>query len=73
MMQANFDALSYSQGAASCCHLNMTYFERSKRSDKVNIELVQDFDVVNISVKLQNDKAIMQVILFARQLDRELV
>ncbi len=34
MMQANFDALLYSQEAARCCHLNMTYFKRSKRSDK---------------------------------------
>ncbi len=31
MIQANFDALSYSQGAARCWHLNMTSF---KRSDK---------------------------------------
>ncbi len=30
---ANSDALSYSQEAARCCHLNMTYFKRSKRSD----------------------------------------
>ncbi len=29
MMQANSDALSYSQGAARCCHLNMTSFKRS--------------------------------------------
>ncbi len=34
MMQANSDALSYSQEAARCCHLNMTYFKRSKSSDK---------------------------------------
>ncbi len=34
MIQANSDALSYSQEAARCCHLNMTYFKRSKRSDK---------------------------------------
>ncbi len=34
MMQANSDALSYSQEVARCCHLNRTYFKRSKRSDK---------------------------------------
>ncbi len=28
MMQANSDVLSYSQEAARCCHLNMTYFKR---------------------------------------------
>ncbi len=33
-MQAHSEALSYSQGAARCCHLNMTYFKRSKGSDK---------------------------------------
>ncbi len=95
------DALSYSQEAARCCHLNVTYFKRSKRSDKgqhqtrpkfwcgeylckitkryrqflqsyrvhkatwpraslevqkghtkVNVELVRDFHVQNIHVKL---------------------
>ncbi len=33
-VQANSDVLSYSQEAARCCHLNMTHFKRSKRSDK---------------------------------------
>ncbi len=32
MMQAHFDALSYSQEAARYCHLNMTYFKRSDNS-----------------------------------------
>ncbi len=45
--KANSDALSYSQEAARCCHLNMTYF--------INIELIRDFVVENIFVKLQND------------------
>ncbi len=41
---------------------------------KVNIELVRDFDVENISVKLQNDAAnSCRVIVFTRQLDLELV
>ncbi len=34
MMQAHSDALLYSQEAARCCHLNKTYFKRSKWSDK---------------------------------------
>ncbi len=41
---------------------------------KVNIELVQDFDVENISVKLQNDGGNSYIIIvFTRQLDLELV
>ncbi len=40
----------------------------------VKIELVRDFDVVNISVKLQNDTgSSCRVIVFIRQLDLELV
>ncbi len=117
-MQANFDALSYSEEAARCCHLNMTYFKRSKRSDKghhrtrprfwygeylckitkryrqflrsysvhmaawpwpwpslngqkshikVNVELVREFYVENIHVKLQHDTGNLQrVIAFTR-------
>ncbi len=57
-MQANSDALSYSQEAARCCHLNMTYFKRSKGQTKVNIKLICDFDMENISVKLQMIQAI---------------
>ncbi len=41
---------------------------------KVNIELVRDFDVENISVKLQNDTGnSYRVNVFTRQLDLELV
>ncbi len=41
---------------------------------KVNIKLVRDFDVDNISVKLQNDTGnSCRVIVFTRQLDLELV
>ncbi len=115
-MQANSDALSYSQEAARCCHLNMTYFKRSKRADKgqhrtrlrfwcgkylykitkryrqflqsyrvhkaawpwaslkvqkvhtkVNAELVQDFYVENIHVKLQHDTGnLWRVITYTR-------
>ncbi len=42
-MQANSDSLSYSQGAARCCLLNMTYFKRSKTSDKVQHRTHQRF------------------------------
>ncbi len=45
-----------------------------KGATKVNIELVRDFDVENISVKLQNDTGnFCSVIVFTRQLDLELV
>ncbi len=41
---------------------------------KVNIELVRDFDVENICVKLQKDSGnSCRVIVFTRQLDLELV
>ncbi len=41
----------------------------SKGQTKVNIELVWDFDVENISVKLQNDTGnSCRVIVFTRQL-----
>ncbi len=102
-MQAHSDA-SYSREAARCCHLTMTYFKRSKWSDKgqhqtrlrfwcgeylckitkryrqflqsyrvhkaawpwaswkvwkghtkVNVELVRNFYLENIHVKLQHD------------------
>ncbi len=44
-----------------------------KGQTKVNIELVRDFDVENISVKLQNNTGnSCWVIVFTRQLDREL-
>ncbi len=116
MMQANTDALSYLQEAVRCCHLNMTYFKRSKRSDKgqyrthprfwcgeylckiikwymqflqscrvhkaawrlaslkvqkghtkVNVELIWDFYVENIYVKLQHDTGnLWRVITFTR-------
>ncbi len=46
----------------------------SSKVKKVNIELVQDFDVENNSVKLQKDTSnSCGVIVFTRQLDRELV
>ncbi len=46
----------------------------SKGQTKVNIELVRDFDVWNISVKLGNDTSnSCRVIVFTRQLDLELV
>ncbi len=100
MMQANSDALSYSQEAARCYHLNTTYFKRSDKGQhrtplrfwyreylwkitkwyrqflqsyrvhktarswaslkvqkghtKVNVELVWDFYVENIHVKLHD-------------------
>ncbi len=45
-----------------------------KGQTKVNIELVQDFDVENVSVKLQKDTGnCCRVIVFTRQLDLELV
>ncbi len=45
-----------------------------KGQTKVNIELIKDFDVENISVKLQNDIGnSCRVIVFTRQLDLELV
>ncbi len=45
-----------------------------KCQTKVNIELVRDFGVENISVKLQNDTGnSCRVIVFTRQLDLELV
>ncbi len=45
-----------------------------KGQTKVNIELVWDFDVENISVKLRNDTGnSCKVIVFIRQLDLELV
>ncbi len=116
MMQANSDVLSYSQEAARCCHLNMSYFKRSKRSDKsqhrtrprfwcgeylckitkryrqflqsyrvhkaawpraslkaqkghtkVNVELVREFYVENIHLKLQHDRGnLWRVIAFTR-------
>ncbi len=72
-MQANSDALSYSQGDARCCHLNMTYFKRSKRSDKGQHQN-RDFDVENIYVKLQNDTGnCCRVIVFIMHLDLEIV
>ncbi len=41
---------------------------------KVNFDLVRDFDVENISVKLQNDTGnSCIVIVFIRQIDLELV
>ncbi len=41
---------------------------------KVNIELVRDYDVENISGKLQNDTAnSCSVIVFTMQLDLEMV
>ncbi len=46
----------------------------SKGQTKVNIELVRDFDVENISVKLPNDTGnSCRVIMFTRQLDLEIV
>ncbi len=116
MMQTHSEALSYSQGAARCCHLNMPYFKRWKRLDKgqhqtrlrflcgeypwkitkryrqflksysvqkaawpwaslkvwkghtkVNVELVRDFYVENIHVKLQHDTGNLRtVIAFTR-------
>ncbi len=46
----------------------------SKGQTKVNIDLVRDFDVENISVKLRNDTGNpWRVIVFTRQLDRVLV
>ncbi len=115
-MQANSDALSYSQEAARCCHLNITYFKRLKRSNKgqhrthprfwcgeylckitkwcrqflqsyrvheeawpwaslkiqkghtkVNVELVRDFYIENICVKLQHDTGnLWRVIVFTK-------
>ncbi len=45
-----------------------------KGQTKGNIELVHDFDVENISLKLQNDTGnFCRVIVFTRQLDLELV
>ncbi len=44
-----------------------------KGQTKVNIELVRDFDVENISVKLQNDTGNSWRVMFTRQLDIELV
>ncbi len=45
-----------------------------KGQTKVNIELIQDFDVENISVKLQKDTGnSSRVIVFTRQLDLEIV
>ncbi len=45
-----------------------------KSQPKVNIKLVRDFDVENISVKLWNDTGYFcRVIVFTRQLDLELV
>ncbi len=45
-----------------------------QKAKKVNIELVRDFDVENISLKSQNDKSnSCRVIVFTRQLDLELV
>ncbi len=74
MMQAHSEALSYSQGTARCCNLNMAYFKSQKGQPKVNIEFVRDFDVENISVKLQNDACnSLGVIVFTRQPDREQV
>ncbi len=52
---------------------NWTWYSSKgqKGQPKVNIKLVRDFDVENISVKLWNDTG--RVIVFTRQLDRELV
>ncbi len=45
-----------------------------KGQTKVNIEFVWDFEVENISVKLQNDTGnSCRVIVFTRQIDLELV
>ncbi len=50
------------------------YHDLFQKVKNVNIELVQDFDVENISVKLQNDTDnSCRVIVFTRQLDLELV
>ncbi len=74
MMQANSDALSYSEEAARCCHLNMTYFKRSRRSDKGQHRTHPIFDVETISVKLRNDTGnSFRIIVFTMQLDIELV
>ncbi len=45
-----------------------------KGQTKVNIKIIRDFDVENISVKLQNDTGnSCRVIVFTRQVDLELV
>ncbi len=73
-MKANSEALSYLQGAARCCDLNMTYFKRSKGQTKVNIKHIWDFDVENISVKLQHDACnCLGVNVFTRQPDLDQV
>ncbi len=54
----------------------MLHFEHDlvQKVKKVNIKIVQDFDVENISVKLRNNTASScRVIVFTRQLDLELV
>ncbi len=113
MMQANSDALSYSQEGARCCHLNMTYFKMSDKGQhrtrmrfwcgeylckimkqyreflqsycvhkgawpwasskvqkghtKVNVELLRDFYVEKIHIKLQHDTGnLWRVIEFTR-------
>ncbi len=73
MMQAHFDALSYSQEAARCCHLNMTYFKRLKRSDKGQHQIDPRLWCGEYLCKITKwYRQILQSV-FTRQLDHELV
>ncbi len=58
----------------SCKMLPIWTWPSSKGHTKVNIEIIRDFDVENICVKLQKDTGnSCRVIMFTRQLDLELV
>ncbi len=70
-MQATYEALSYHKGLQDAA---IWTCPSSKGQTKVNIELVRDFDVENISVKLQHDACnCWGINMFTKQPDREQV
>ncbi len=74
MIQANSDALSYSQGAGNSCRvivftrqLDLELVWKFKKFTKINIKLIWDFDVENTAIKLQLDTGnLWRVITFTR-------